>query len=66
MSGLEIKTIYNAIPENEEMKSYIDLKDIKIEKKNKVGLSTLFSFLMRQGFARCRVIWPCDIFRLFL
>ena len=30
MSGLEIKTIYNAIPENEEMKSYIDLKDIKI------------------------------------
>ena len=33
MPGLEIKTIYNAIPENEEMKSYIDLKDIKIESR---------------------------------
>lgn len=34
----------------------------KIEKKKKkVGLSTLLRSLMWQGFARCRVIPPCDI-----
>ncbi len=34
MSEIEIKTIYNAIPENENMKKYIDLKDIKIKSRN--------------------------------
>ena len=41
--------------------SFFQLHHEKSKKKKKVGLSTLFPFLVRQGFARCRVIWPCDI-----
>lgn len=41
--------------------SFFQLYHEKSRKKKESRLLTLFSFLMRQGFVRCRVTWPCDI-----
>ena len=58
MSGLEIKTIYNAIPENEEMKSYIDLKDIKIESRE--DLVKTCQIFRNPKFETFRIIYMRD------
>ena len=58
MPGLEIKTIYNAIPENEEMKSYIDLKDIKIESRE--DLVKTCQIFRNPKFETFRIIYMRD------